>query len=162
MHPGAEWTHNPTSAWNARAPGRRFFGSTGHSATEQIPAHSLVSPITILLHIPLAPEGSGTWAASRGAAVSGSPESSGSRSVSPIMSLPALLRTFSIGRLLFEALTRTGSPSALSKEEGGGYLVEYPDIPGCMSDGETEEEAIANGREAKAIGARQVHAEKRR
>lgn len=37
---------------------------------------------------------------------------------------------------------------ALSAEEGGGYLVEYPDIPGCMSDGETEAEAIANGREA--------------
>ncbi len=36
----------------------------------------------------------------------------------------------------------------LSKEEGGGWLVEYPDIPGCMSDGETIEEAIANGREA--------------
>ena len=36
----------------------------------------------------------------------------------------------------------------LSKEEGGGYLLEYPDIPGCMSDGETVEEAIANGREA--------------
>jgi antitoxin HicB len=36
----------------------------------------------------------------------------------------------------------------LSNEEGGGYLVEYPDIPGCMSDGETIEEAIANGREA--------------
>ncbi|MFN7935742.1 MAG: type II toxin-antitoxin system HicB family antitoxin [Bryobacteraceae bacterium] len=36
----------------------------------------------------------------------------------------------------------------LSKEEGGGYLVEYPDIPGCMSDGETMKEAIANGREA--------------
>jgi antitoxin HicB len=36
----------------------------------------------------------------------------------------------------------------LSKEEGGGYLVEYPDIPGCMSDGETVEEAIRNGREA--------------
>jgi antitoxin HicB len=36
----------------------------------------------------------------------------------------------------------------LSKQEGGGYLVEYPDIPGCMSDGETIEEAIANGREA--------------
>src|SRR5665213_1420287 len=36
----------------------------------------------------------------------------------------------------------------LSKEEGGGYLVEYPDIPGCMSDGETVEEAVANGREA--------------
>ncbi len=36
----------------------------------------------------------------------------------------------------------------LSKDEGGGYLVEYPDIPGCMSDGETIEVAIANGREA--------------
>ena len=36
----------------------------------------------------------------------------------------------------------------LSAEEGGGYLVEYPDIPGCMSDGETITEAIANGREA--------------
>ena len=36
----------------------------------------------------------------------------------------------------------------LSKEEGGGYLVQYPEIPGCMSDGETVEEAIANGREA--------------
>lgn len=36
----------------------------------------------------------------------------------------------------------------LSKEEGGGYLVEYPEIPGCMSDGETIEEAISNGREA--------------
>ena len=36
----------------------------------------------------------------------------------------------------------------LSNEEGGGYLVEYPDIPGCMSDGETIEEAIKNGRAA--------------
>jgi antitoxin HicB len=36
----------------------------------------------------------------------------------------------------------------LSNDEGGGYLVEYPEIPGCMSDGETVEEAIANGREA--------------
>jgi antitoxin HicB len=36
----------------------------------------------------------------------------------------------------------------LTEEEGGGYLVEYPDIPGCMSDGETVGEAIVNGREA--------------
>jgi antitoxin HicB len=36
----------------------------------------------------------------------------------------------------------------LSKEEGSGYLVEYQDIPGCMSDGETIEEAIQNGRKA--------------
>lgn len=36
----------------------------------------------------------------------------------------------------------------LSKDEGGGYLVEYPEISGCMSDGGTIEEAIANGKEA--------------
>lgn len=36
----------------------------------------------------------------------------------------------------------------LSEEEGGGFLAEYPEIPGCMSDGETIEEALANGREA--------------
>jgi antitoxin HicB len=29
-----------------------------------------------------------------------------------------------------------------------GYLVEHPDIPGCVSDGETIQEGIANGREA--------------
>jgi antitoxin HicB len=36
----------------------------------------------------------------------------------------------------------------LAKDEGGGYLADYPDIPGCMSDGDTKEEAFANGREA--------------
>jgi antitoxin HicB len=36
----------------------------------------------------------------------------------------------------------------LSEEEGGGYLAEYPDIPGCMSDGETPEEAVTNARDA--------------
>jgi len=36
----------------------------------------------------------------------------------------------------------------LTAEEGGGYLIEFPDLPGCMSDGETPEEAIANGKDA--------------
>ncbi len=36
----------------------------------------------------------------------------------------------------------------LNKDEGGGFLIEYPDLPGCMSDGETIEEAIANGQDA--------------
>ncbi len=36
----------------------------------------------------------------------------------------------------------------LSEEDGGGYLVEYPDLPGCMSDGETIEEAVSNGADA--------------
>jgi antitoxin HicB len=36
----------------------------------------------------------------------------------------------------------------LSQEDGGGFLIEYPDIPGCMSDGETPAAAIQNGRDA--------------
>ena len=38
--------------------------------------------------------------------------------------------------------------STLPPEEGGGYLIEFPDLPGCISDGETIEEAIANGKDA--------------
>jgi antitoxin HicB len=36
----------------------------------------------------------------------------------------------------------------LTEDEGGGYLIEYPDVPGCISDGESPEEAIINGRDA--------------
>jgi antitoxin HicB len=36
----------------------------------------------------------------------------------------------------------------LSAEDGGGYLIEYPDLPGCVSDGDTAEEAVRNGRDA--------------
>ncbi len=36
----------------------------------------------------------------------------------------------------------------LSKEEGGGYFIEFHDLPGCMSDGDTMLEAIQNGRDA--------------
>lgn len=36
----------------------------------------------------------------------------------------------------------------LSAEEGGGYLVEYPDLPGCMADGDTVVEALAEGDDA--------------
>jgi antitoxin HicB len=36
----------------------------------------------------------------------------------------------------------------LSNEEGGGFLIEFPDLPGCMSDGETIDEAIENGENA--------------
>ena len=35
----------------------------------------------------------------------------------------------------------------LSQEEGGGYAITFPDLPGCMSDGETVEQAITLGRE---------------
>ncbi len=36
----------------------------------------------------------------------------------------------------------------LSTDEGGGWLITFPDLPGCMSDGDTPEEAIENGRDA--------------
>ena len=36
----------------------------------------------------------------------------------------------------------------LSPEEGGGYLISYPDFTECISDGETPEEAIRNGQDA--------------
>lgn len=36
----------------------------------------------------------------------------------------------------------------LSGEDGGGYLITFPDFPGCMSDGETPQEAIENGTDA--------------
>jgi antitoxin HicB len=46
----------------------------------------------------------------------------------------------------FEAYAHIISP--LSAEEGGGCLITFPDLPGCVSDGETEAEAVENGRDA--------------
>ena len=36
----------------------------------------------------------------------------------------------------------------LSSEEGGGYLISFPDFAECLSDGATVDEAIENGRDA--------------
>ncbi|CAN7480571.1 type II toxin-antitoxin system HicB family antitoxin [Phyllobacterium sp. LjRoot231] len=36
----------------------------------------------------------------------------------------------------------------LTEEEGSGYLVEFPDYPGCIADGETPEDALKEGRDA--------------
>jgi len=36
----------------------------------------------------------------------------------------------------------------LSANEGGGYLISYPDFSECISDGESVEQAIANGQDA--------------
>ncbi len=47
--------------------------------------------------------------------------------------------------------SKTSYPSIirpLTHEEGGGYLIEYPDLPGCIADGETPEEALSRGKDA--------------
>jgi len=36
----------------------------------------------------------------------------------------------------------------LAPEDGGGFLATVPDLPGCMSDGETPEDALANVKDA--------------
>lgn len=38
----------------------------------------------------------------------------------------------------------------LSPEDGGGFAAFVPDLPGCMSDGDTPEEALTNVRDAIA------------
>lgn len=38
--------------------------------------------------------------------------------------------------------------SPLSAEDGGGFLATVPDLPGCMSDGETPQEALSNVQDA--------------
>ena len=36
----------------------------------------------------------------------------------------------------------------LAAAEGGGFLISYPDFSECISDGDTIEQAITNGRDA--------------
>ncbi|SRR6266568_4889923 len=46
----------------------------------------------------------------------------------------------------FEAYGHIIAP--LSVDDGGGYMITFPDLPGCISDGETLEETLINGRDA--------------
>jgi predicted RNase H-like HicB family nuclease len=39
----------------------------------------------------------------------------------------------------------------LEPSEEGGFTIYVPSLPGCISEGETEEEALANIREAIAL-----------
>ncbi len=36
----------------------------------------------------------------------------------------------------------------LKKDEGGGFLVTFPDLPGCMADGETTADSIIEAKDA--------------
>lgn len=46
----------------------------------------------------------------------------------------------------FEAYSHIISP--LSDEDGGGFMLTIPDLPGCMADGASEAEAIEHGKDA--------------
>jgi antitoxin HicB len=45
----------------------------------------------------------------------------------------------------------------LSPEDVGGSLATIPDLPGCVSDGETPEEALANVQDAIAAWIEAAH-----
>lgn len=45
----------------------------------------------------------------------------------------------------------------LSDEDGGGYLATVPDLPGCMSAGETPEAALTNVADAIATWIEAAH-----
>jgi len=45
----------------------------------------------------------------------------------------------------------------LSPEDGGGFLALVPDLPGCMSDGASPEEAVANVQDAIATWIEAAH-----
>ena len=49
----------------------------------------------------------------------------------------------------------------LPAEDGGGFVATVPDLPGCMSDGETPEEALANVRDAVAAWIEEARAQGR-
>lgn len=51
-----------------------------------------------------------------------------------------------INKTLIESYPFTIRP--LAKEDGGGFAIEYPDLPGCISDGDSPEEAVKNGYDA--------------
>jgi antitoxin HicB len=36
----------------------------------------------------------------------------------------------------------------ISPEDGGGYVVSFPDVPGCLGVGGTPEEAVEDGQQA--------------
>lgn len=53
-------------------------------------------------------------------------------------------------------------PMSIYPEEDGGYVVLLPDLPGCMTQGETLEEALANIEEARELWIETVYASGKR
>ena len=53
---------------------------------------------------------------------------------------------FAMSQLLYPIIVQP-----LPVEDGGGFAALVPDLPGCMSDGESPEEAVANVQDAIAV-----------
>lgn len=49
----------------------------------------------------------------------------------------------------FKKLKYSVKLTPISEEDGGGWLAEIPELKGCMTDGETPEEALKNIEDAK-------------
>ncbi|HUF03213.1 MAG TPA: type II toxin-antitoxin system HicB family antitoxin [Aridibacter sp.] len=47
-----------------------------------------------------------------------------------------------------ETVDTGGYAAMISKQRGGGFLVEFPDLPGCLTEGATIEEALEEASEA--------------
>ncbi len=69
----------------------------------------------------------------------------------PLFLFPARDR-WQTSRLMDQNFKYSCKLRPLKVDEGGGWLIVFPDLPGCMSDGESPEEAIANGREIPRPG----------
>jgi antitoxin HicB len=46
------------------------------------------------------------------------------------------------------SVENAGYSARITKQRGGGYLVEFPDLPGCLTEGDTLAEALGQAREA--------------
>jgi len=53
-------------------------------------------------------------------------------------------------------------PMSVYPEEEGGYTIMIPDLPGCISEGETLEEAFININEAKELWIETVYLSKKK
>ena len=54
-------------------------------------------------------------------------------------------------RTLNDYLTLPYKLEIVEDQEEGGFVASYPDLPGCISCGETVESAVANARDAKKV-----------
>jgi len=59
------------------------------------------------------------------------------------------MKKIEINKKIYEYMNRKYRFEIVEDEDEGGYVISYPDLPGCLSSGATIEEAIKNGEDAK-------------